>query len=42
MKLLPLFVDSFRVLLFVLVQSLITITNLLLLRRPAEKNRLSA
>ncbi|MEO0022597.1 MAG: glycosyltransferase [candidate division WOR-3 bacterium] len=39
MKLLPLFVDSFRVLLFVLVQSLITVTNLLLLRRRAESAR---
>ncbi len=38
MKPFALFVDSARILLFVFVQFLITLTNLLLLRRRAEKN----
>ncbi|MCX7731682.1 MAG: glycosyltransferase family 2 protein [candidate division WOR-3 bacterium] len=38
MKPFTLFVDSARILLFVFVQFLITITNLLLLRRRTEKN----
>ncbi len=42
MKPFALFVDSARILLFVLAQFLITITNLLLLRRRAEKNGLTS